>query len=143
MTDEATRVAPHDARARFDRWMAGMWRTVGGFSVRTKILGIVLAMTVVLGLVFTWQVRTVLTGVLMAELDNRGQSVVSDLAARTSEPILLNDTYGVFELLNDTVTSHAKLTRQRWLERMTVVPSAFRADRSCFSSSVAARGSSV
>jgi signal transduction histidine kinase len=101
---------PRDARARFDGWLEGSKRAVGGFSVRTKILGIVLALTTVLGLVVTWQVRTVMTGVLMNELDNRGQSVVSDLAARTSAPILLNDTYGVFELLDDTVTHHPDAT---------------------------------
>ncbi len=101
---------PRDARTRFDGWLEGFKRAVSGFSVRTKILGIVLALTTVLGLVVTWQVRTVMTGVLMNELDNRGQSVVSDLAARTSAPILLNDTYGVFELLDDTVTHHPDAT---------------------------------
>jgi hypothetical protein len=80
--------APLDARARFDRWLERIRKAAGGFSVRTKILGIVLALTTVLGLIVTWQVRTVMTGVLVNELDNRGQSVVSDLAARTSDPIL-------------------------------------------------------
>jgi signal transduction histidine kinase len=110
MTDEASEAIPRDARARFDQWLVRVRRTVGGFSVRTKILGIVLAMTTVLGLVVTWQVRTVMTGVLMNELDNRGQSVASDLAARTSELILLNDTYGVFEHLDDTVDNHPDAT---------------------------------
>ena len=110
MTGEAVGEAPQDTRARFDERVAKARRTIGGFSVRTKILGIVLALTTVLGLVVTWQVRTVLTGVLMNELDSRGQSVASDLAARTSEPILLNDTYGVFELLDDTVTNHPDAT---------------------------------
>jgi signal transduction histidine kinase len=102
--------APLDTRARLDRRLELFKRAAGGFSVRTKILGIVLALTTVLGLVVTWQVRTVMTGVLMNELDNRGQSVVSDLAARTSAPILLNDTYGVFELLDDTVRNHPDAT---------------------------------
>ena len=110
MTDEASEAVPRDTRARFDEWLVRVRRTVGGFSVRTKILGIVLALTTVLGLVVTWQVRTVMTGVLMNELDNRGQSVASDLAARTSEPILLNDTYGVFEILDDSVTNHPDAT---------------------------------
>ena len=70
MTGEAAHGAPQDTRARFDEWVAKARRTIGGFSVRTKILGIVLALTTVLGLVVTWQVRTVLTGVLMNELDS-------------------------------------------------------------------------
>ena len=101
---------PLDGRERFDEWLDGARRAVGSFSVRTKILGIVLALTTVLGLVVTWQVRTVMTGVLLNELDNRGQSVASDLAARTSTPILLNDTYGVFEMLDDTVRNHPDAT---------------------------------
>lgn len=110
MSRGAADAAPPDARARFDAWLNRIRQSAGGFSVRTKILGIVLALTTVLGLVVTWQVRTVMTGVLMNELDSRGQSVVSDLAARTSAPILLNDTYGVFELLSDTVANHPDAT---------------------------------
>ncbi|MCP3997591.1 MAG: HAMP domain-containing protein, partial [bacterium] len=102
--------APFDVQARFDGWLERTKNRATGFSVRTKILGIVLALTTVLGLVVTWQVRTVMTGVLLNELDNRGQSVASDLAARSSTPILLNDTYGVFELLDDTVTNHPDAT---------------------------------
>ncbi|MCP3974262.1 MAG: HAMP domain-containing protein [bacterium] len=110
MNARSSEAVSTDARARFDGWLDRIRRGAGGFSVRTKILGIVLALTTVLGLVVTWQVRTVMTGVLMNELDNRGQSVVSDLAARTSDPILLNDTYGVFELLDDTVANHPDAT---------------------------------
>ncbi len=102
--------ATFDVQARFDGWLERAKTRATGFSVRTKILGIVLALTTVLGLVVTWQVRTVMTGVLLNELDNRGQSVASDLAARSSTPILLNDTYGVFELLDDTVTNHPDAT---------------------------------
>jgi signal transduction histidine kinase len=101
---------PPEAGVGFDFWLERFKQSAGGFSVRTKILGIVLALTTVLGLVVTWQVRTVMTGVLMNELDNRGYSVVSDLAARTSDPILFNDTYGVFELLDDTVRNHPDAT---------------------------------
>ena len=56
-----------DARARFDDRIERIKQAAGGFSVRTKILGIVLALTTVLGLVVTWQVRTVMTEVLISE----------------------------------------------------------------------------
>jgi hypothetical protein len=81
-------------------------RSVTGFSVRTKILGIVVTLTMVLGLAVTLQVRSVMTSVLITELDNRGASVASDLAARSTDPLLLNDAYSVFETLSDTVASH-------------------------------------
>jgi signal transduction histidine kinase len=99
-------VATPDARVRFDAWVAKVRQAATGVGFRTKILGIILALTTLLGLAVTWQVRTAMTGVLEAELDTRGQSVVSDLAARTTSPVLLGDTYGVFEILDDTVTSH-------------------------------------
>jgi len=74
--------------------------------VRTKILGIVLALTAILGLGVTGQVRLVMSRVFIAELEQRGMSVVSDLAARAVDPILLNDTFAVHQLLTDTITNH-------------------------------------
>lgn len=83
-----------------------LWAVAGGVSVRTKILGIVLALTTVLGLGVTWQVRVVMYRVFIGELENRGQSVLSDLAGRSVDPILLNNTFAVYELLNETVANH-------------------------------------
>ncbi len=97
---------PVDAAVRWDMWLDRAKETAGRFSIRTKILGIVLALTTILGLGITWQVRSVMSLVIVGELENRGLSVVSDLAARTVDPILLNDTYAVFEVLDDTVTNH-------------------------------------
>lgn len=103
-----TNSGPHraDAVDRFDEWLDQMRRWVTGFSVRTKILGIVLALAVALGLVITWQVRSSMSEVLFAELDNRGFSVASDLAARTGDSLLINDSYAAFEILRDTVANH-------------------------------------
>lgn len=81
-------------------------RFLGGVSVRTKILGIVLALTTVLGLGVTWQVRSVMSAVLTDELDSRGGSVASDLAGRAVEPILLDNTLGLHDLLANTVANH-------------------------------------
>ena len=49
---------PRNAPERFGDWLDRIRRTATGFSVRTKILGIVLALTTVLGLAVTWQVRS-------------------------------------------------------------------------------------
>jgi signal transduction histidine kinase len=83
-----------------------LWKVAGSVSVRTKILGIVLALTVLLGLGVTLQVRTVMVQVFMSELETRGLSVVSDLAARSTDLILLNDNYALYELLVATVNNH-------------------------------------
>lgn len=87
-------------------WLSKAWALAGGVSVRTKILGIVLTLTIVLGLGVTWQVRAVMNDVFIAELDSRGQSVASDLAARSADPILLNDNYALYQLLTETVSNY-------------------------------------
>lgn len=87
-------------------WLGRAWTVLGGVSIRTKIMGIVLALTVALGLGVTWQVRSVMERVFFAELDSRGRSVASDLAARSVDPLLLNDLYGLHQLLKETVANH-------------------------------------
>lgn len=88
-------------------WLERWWAWAGGVSVRTKILGIVLTLTTVLGLGITWQVRLMMNRVLLAELEERGRSVTSDLAARAVDPILLNDTFALYELLTETLANHS------------------------------------
>jgi signal transduction histidine kinase len=95
-----------DPSNRLD-WFSDRARQVlGAVSVRTKILGIVLALTLALGLGVTWQVRTSTHGVLLEELDLRGSAVASDLAASSVDPILLDDTFALHQLLTQTVSSH-------------------------------------
>ncbi|MBW7882064.1 MAG: HAMP domain-containing protein [Caldilineaceae bacterium] len=91
---------------RLNRWAETLWRMAGSVNVRTKILGMVLALTTVLGLGVTLQVRAAMTHVFASELDSRGVSVVSDLAGRSTDPILLNDTYALHRLLKETVSNH-------------------------------------
>jgi len=92
--------------SRFD-WLSDRTRQIlGAVSVRTKILGIVLALTLALGLGVTWQVRTSTHRVLLEELDLRGIAVASDLAASSVDPILLDDTFALHQLLTQTVENH-------------------------------------
>lgn len=95
--------------SRLDASIAKAKDLLGAASVRTKILGIVLALTTVLGLGITWQVRAVMNTVLLDELDSRGSSVVSDLAARSVDPILLNDMFALHQLLAQTVANHTDM----------------------------------
>ncbi|MCL1599213.1 MAG: histidine kinase, partial [Actinomycetia bacterium] len=109
MTDVASTKSPGTRREAIDRFndlVQGTKRVATGFSVRTKILGIVVTLTLVLGFGVTLQVRAVMTSVMLSELDSRGASVSSDLAARSADPILLNDAFSVHELLGDTVAYH-------------------------------------
>ncbi len=104
-TEDTLTVAPFPSR-RLNRWAEMIWQVAGGVNIRTKILGMVLALTIMLGLAVTWQVRVVMARVFVDELENRGVSVVSDLASRSIDPILLNDTYALYLLLRDTVLNH-------------------------------------
>ena len=92
----------HGASRRLEELLVA----VSGVSVRTKILGIVLALTVTLGLGVTLQVREVMTTTLLAELDNRGHSVVSDLAGRSSRLLEIHEYDELTALLTETVHNH-------------------------------------
>ena len=92
-----------EASARIDTWMDRVRTMAGHFSVRTKILGIVLALIALLGLGITWQVRTAMIAVIANELDNHGQAQISEIAERVSDPLSRNDTDRVSEILDETV----------------------------------------
>ncbi len=90
----------------FDAWLDHAKTLAGRFSVRTKILGIVLALTTILGLGITWQVRTAMNAVIANELDSRGRDQVLELATRIAEPLSRNDSVLLSQILDETVTQH-------------------------------------
>lgn len=93
-------------RRAFSQWLEELLVAVSGVSVSTKILGIVLALTLTLGLGVTLQVRSVMTETLLDELHNRGHSVVSDLAARSVTLLQQKEYAGLEQLLTETVRNH-------------------------------------
>jgi len=90
------------APEHWEAWRQRVWRVVGGVSVRTKILGIVLAMVIFPGLFITWQVRSMLLHTLRELLRQQSLSVAHDVAARSIDLILINDLYALNRLLEDT-----------------------------------------
>jgi signal transduction histidine kinase len=78
-------------------------------SVRAKIMGIVLGLVLLLGLVVTLEARLSMTTTLTAQLDERGISIARDLAARAADPILINNTYALHQLLQDTLLDNTDL----------------------------------
>ncbi|GAB4400550.1 MAG: HAMP domain-containing protein [Anaerolineales bacterium] len=78
------------------------WKFISSVSVRVKILGMALGLVLLLGIGITIQVWASLTYILQAQIQN--QSVISahDLAARATDPILLNDLVGLQKLLLET-----------------------------------------
>ena len=90
------------ARRLFDRF----WAIAGAVSVRTKILGIVLALVLLLGGGVTLQVRSMLRVTLRDELHNQGVSIARDVAARSVDLLLVHDLYSVHQLLQDTLINN-------------------------------------
>jgi signal transduction histidine kinase/HAMP domain-containing protein len=78
-------------------------------SVRIKIMGIVLALVLLLGFGVTWQVRVNMTTALLVQLQERGVSIARDMAARSTDYILINNTYALHELVQDSLRNNADL----------------------------------
>jgi len=90
--------------AQIQSWWERMWATVKGVSVRTKIMGIVLGLVLLLGLGVTLQVRAALAQTLTEELEKLGFALARDLAARSTDLILTNDLFALHELVRDTAS---------------------------------------
>jgi signal transduction histidine kinase len=82
------------------------WRIAGAVSIRTKILGMVLGLVALMAVSTTVQVRGMLTNTLDAQLRDRTVSAARDLAARSTDLILVNDVYALHALLRDTLDNN-------------------------------------
>lgn len=88
------------------RWARAIWRLVGGVSLRTKVVGIALAMIILLGLSTSALVHELVTQTLRWELEQRGLSIAHDLANRATDPILTNNLYVLHELMHGVVPAN-------------------------------------
>lgn len=86
-----------------------IWEIAGAVSIRTKILGIVLGFILLLGFGVTIQARYALTATLNAQLEDESISVARDLAARSTDLILLNDHLGLHDLLKETTANNSSI----------------------------------
>jgi len=78
-------------------------------SVRVKIMGIVLTLVLLLGFGITWEVRASMTARLITQLEQRGISIARDLAAHSTDYILINNTFALHELLADMIRNNSDL----------------------------------
>jgi signal transduction histidine kinase len=79
----------------FDRF----WRLAGAVSVRTKIVGIILGLVLLLGLGTMFQVRQASEQALLDQLQEQSVALGRDMAARATDLILINDLYNLHQLL--------------------------------------------
>ncbi|MDO9302583.1 MAG: HAMP domain-containing protein [Anaerolineales bacterium] len=85
------------------------WAVAGSVSVRAKILGIILGLVVLLGTGVTIQARYALIATMTAQLEEQSVSVSRDLAARSIDPILLNDLLGLHDLLGKMIANNPNI----------------------------------
>ena len=95
---------------RSNIWFTRFWAVAGAVSIRTKILGIVLALVLVLGIGITLQVRAMLTQLMNVQLEEQSISVTRDLAARATDAILINNLYAMHQLLKETLTNNISIS---------------------------------
>ncbi|MBI3912680.1 MAG: GAF domain-containing protein [Chloroflexi bacterium] len=85
------------------RWVRDLTLSV---SVRIKILGIALGLTLLFGFAVILYVRTSLDNSLTRELEDKGASITSDLAARSADLILTNNLFALHELVRATLENN-------------------------------------
>ena len=88
------------------RWTHRLWMVIGSVNIRSKILGIVLGLVLLLGLTVTMQVRQLLAQSMYGQLEEQAVAITRDLAARAADPILINNLFALHELLRDTRANH-------------------------------------
>lgn len=92
--------------ADLNRWGTRFWKVAGAVNIRIKIMGIVLGLVILMGLTVTLQVRINLVRTLDRLLQEQSISIGRDLAARSTDLILINNLFGLHQLLNDTVNNN-------------------------------------
>lgn len=81
-------------------------RLADATSITGKIMGIVLALTLVLGLGLTLYVRTSTRILLAEQLDSRGLTIAEGVATRALEPVLMGNEFALHGLLEETSRLH-------------------------------------
>ena len=87
----------------FGKLRSKLWHIVGGASIKIKIMGIVLALTVIFGLAVTVQVKNNLTTTLTNALEKQGVAIARNLAARSTDLVLTGNSFDLYQLLKNTV----------------------------------------
>jgi len=80
-----------------------------GLSLRVKIMGILVALTLVLGLGGTLHARATLTRISNEQMEKRAVTLARDLAVQHADLILTNDIFALYGLINDFLISNNDL----------------------------------
>ncbi len=77
-----------------------------GIGLRRKITGTFVLMVILLGSWNVWHIYTTQTRVLQEQLEARGIAIARDVAARSIDPIFINNLYELHRLIQDTITNN-------------------------------------
>jgi signal transduction histidine kinase len=94
------------SRVQGRSWLEKLVVAATSVSVSTKIMGIVLGLTILLGLGITLQVRSIMYNTFMNELHNQGISIAADLADRATALVEEGNVAGLEMLLRDTLDNY-------------------------------------
>jgi len=89
--------------------LAALWARADAVSIRVKIMGIALALVLLLGVGTTLITRARLSATLGEQLEKRALSIARDLAARSTDPILINDTVALGNLIREAINTDEDL----------------------------------
>ncbi|WP_236613303.1 HAMP domain-containing sensor histidine kinase [Chrysiogenes arsenatis] len=71
-----------------------------------KVLSITIGFILFLGAGVALEMRSIVSDLLLGELDKQGVSLASDLAARSADLVLTSNVYAMHQLLHDTVNNN-------------------------------------
>lgn len=93
-------------KAGWRHWGRRLWQRVTGVSIRYKLLGMVLAVILLLGLAVTVQVQAQLASDLRQSLEERGIALARDLAEDATDLILTQNIFGLYQELRTTLETN-------------------------------------
>lgn len=73
--------------------------------IKIKIMGIVMLFVSLLGLIVIMETRSHMQQILREQLEQRGRAIASDVAARSTNPLLVGDSFSLYEIVQG-LSSH-------------------------------------
>ncbi|RMF05080.1 MAG: HAMP domain-containing protein [Chloroflexi bacterium] len=93
-------------KSRWRRWSRAVWRRITGISIRYKLLGMVLAAILLLGLAVTFQTQAELARDLRQSLEERGVALARDLSEDATDLILTQNIFGLNQEIRATLETN-------------------------------------
>jgi len=87
-------------------WLGSVLKLATSIRIQYKILGLVIGVVVLLSTMIVWQMGNILTTQMRHQLDKQAVSLGSDVAARATNELLINNAYAVYELIQNTLKNN-------------------------------------